>query len=283
MIDTEFESLVSTEWLAVHLQSPGVKVIDGSWYLPKAGRDAEAEYRAGHIPGAVFFDIDEIADSDDPLPHMLPSVEKFTSRMRTLGLGDGDRMVVYDGTGLMSVARVWWTFRVFGHEDVAVLNGGLPKWRAEGRSLVSGNVVPQRRHFTAVFEADRVSAIDDVRINLASGGAQIVDARSRGRFHGEEPEPRSGLRAGHIPRSLNIPYTDLIDPADGTLLPVGRLRRIFREAGIDLDKPVIASCGSGISAAVVAFALDRLGHSQVAVYDGSWAEWGGLPDTPVDR
>ena len=267
----------------VHLQSPGVKVIDGSWYLPNAGRDAEAEYRASHIPGAVFFDIDEIADTANPLPHMLPSVEKFISRMRALGLGDGDRIVVYDGAGLMSAARVWWTFRVFGHEDVAVLNGGLPKWRAEGRSLVSGSFAPQRRHFTAVFESDRVSAIDDVRANLTSHAVQIVDARSPGRFLGEEPEPRSGLRAGHIPQSLNLPHTDLIDSAKGTLLPVGRLRRLFLEAGIDLDKPVIASCGSGISAAVIAFALERLGHSQVAVYDGSWAEWGGLSDTPVDR
>jgi thiosulfate/3-mercaptopyruvate sulfurtransferase len=245
-------------------------------------RDAKAEFLAGHIPGAVYFDIDAISDRTSPLPHMLPSPEQFSAQVRKLGLGDGNRIVVYDGIGLFSAARVWWMLRVFGHEDVAVLDGGLPKWKAENRPLEQGTPAPRERHFTARVNSLLVRDLDDVRHNIETGREQVLDARAKGRFLGRDPEPRQGLRAGHIPGSSNLPFGDLLDPDTGTMLPADVLRARFVAAGIDLGRPIVTSCGSGVSACALALGLHLLGARQVAVYDGSWTEWGGRSDTLVE-
>jgi thiosulfate/3-mercaptopyruvate sulfurtransferase len=275
------DALVSTDWLAEHLTAPDIRVVDGSYYLPGEGLDPRAEFEAHHIPGAVFFDIDEIADASVDLPHMIPPPEKFSARVRKLGLGDGVRIIAYDQRGLFSAPRVWWTFRLFGHRDVAVLDGGLVKWLAEGRPVEEGPSHPTERHFTARTNSLMVRDRDQVLANLDSGREQVVDARSRGRFEGREPEPRRSLRGGHIPGSLNLPFTDLLDRESQTLLPAAQLAERFAAAGIDMKRPVITSCGSGITAAVVALALHLAGHKDVSVYDGSWTEWGdpesGLP------
>jgi thiosulfate/3-mercaptopyruvate sulfurtransferase len=277
------QSLVSTAWLAANLGQPDLRVVDASYYLPQMKRDAKAEYAAGHIPGAVYFDIDDISDRDSPYPHMLPSPAKFASRVRQLGLGDGNRIVVYDGSGAnLSAGRAWWMFRVFGHKDVAILDGGLKKWRAENRPLEDRLPPPRQRHFTARFDATLVRDIDQMRDNVAAQGEQIVDVRSAGRFKGSESEPRPGLRGGHMPGAINVPYTRLIDPKNGTLLPANELVEVLEDAGVDLTKPIVTTCGSGVSACAVAFALHLIGHREVAVYDGSWAEWGALPDTPIE-
>jgi thiosulfate/3-mercaptopyruvate sulfurtransferase len=276
------ESLVSTAWLAERLASPDIRVVDATYYLPVQGKNARAEYEARHIPGAVFFDIDEIADTSVPLPHMLPSPEKFAARMRKLGLGDGNKIVIYDAYGMMSAARVWWTFRAFGHRDVAVLDGGLPKWIAEGRPVEDGLPHPRERHLTARFNNLMVRDKEQVRANIASKREQLVDARSAARFQGAEPEPWPGRRSGHIPGSFNVPYTDLLDPASKTFLPADRIRARFQQAGVDLNKPIVCSCGSGITACVLAFALHLIGDENVAVYDGSWSEWGLPGDTPIE-
>jgi thiosulfate/3-mercaptopyruvate sulfurtransferase len=274
-------ALVSTAWLAEHLGAPDVKVIDATWFLPPMQRDARAEYEAAHIPGAVFFDIDDIADTDSPLPHMLPSAAKFASRVRRLGLGDGTRIVAYDNNRFSASARAWWMFRAFGHEDVAVLDGGLAKWRAEGRPVDDAKVTPKEAHFTARQNNLLLRDLEQVRANLVSRRDQVIDARSAGRFAGSEPEPRPGLRGGHIPGSLSLPYTELI-AADGTLLPESDLRRRFEASGLDPKRPAVTTCGSGVTAGILALALHRLGVPDAAVYDGSWTEWGGRGDTPIE-
>jgi len=274
-------TVVTTEWLAKELGAPDLRVLDGTWHMPQLRRDARAEFAQGHIPGAVFFDIDAIADPTTTLPHMLPTAEAFAAAVGALGVGSGDRVVVYDTRGVVSAARVWWTFRVFGHDSVAVLDGGLRAWKAEGRPLETGAPTPPRREFHARRRPELVRDLDAMRRNLATRAEQVLDARSRGRFAGTEPEPRPGLRGGHIPGSLNLPYETLYRP-DGTLLPPEGLRAAIEAAGVDLGKPITTSCGSGVTASVLALALHLAGAPRVAVYDGSWTEWASQHDTPVE-
>jgi len=250
--------------------------------MPCDGRAAHAEYLAEHIPGAIFFVIDEIADTKSKLPHMLPPPEKFSSRMRSMGIGDGSRIVIYDSSGLFSAARVWWTFRVMGVDDVSVLNGGLPKWKKEGRPVESGAPVGRTtRHFTARRNADLVRDVSDIKKLVKDKSAEIVDARAPERFAGTAPEPRPGLRSGHIPGAHNLPYGKLLNK-DGTLKSAPELERLFADAGVDLSKPVVTSCGSGITASVLALALAQLGHRKTSVYDGSWSEWGADQSLPIE-
>ncbi|MGA1274467.1 MAG: 3-mercaptopyruvate sulfurtransferase [Gemmobacter sp.] len=275
-------TLVSTAWLAAHLEDPDLRILDASWYLPQMGRDAQAEYAAGHIPGARFFDIDEMSDHRSALPHMAPPPEKFISRMRAMGVGDGHQVVIYDGAGIFSAPRVWWTFRLMGKTEVAVLDGGLPKWRAEGRALEDLPPVLRDRHMTVQRQAGLVKDVTQVAQASKLGDHEILDARSPGRFRGEEPEPRPGLRCGHIPGSRNVPFQTLLNP-DGTMKDEAGLRAAFAAAGADLAKPVITSCGSGVTAAIINLALERIGHRNHALYDGSWAEWGMYDDLRIAK
>jgi thiosulfate/3-mercaptopyruvate sulfurtransferase len=275
-------TLVSTGWLADHLSDPDLRVIDASWYLPDMGRDARAEYNAAHIPGARFVDIDDLSDQRSALPHMAPPVEKFISRMRGMGIGDGHQVVVYDGMGLFSAARVWWLFRLMGKQDVAVLDGGFPKWQAEGHPVEDMPPVVRDRHITVQRQAHLVKDVSQVAAASKLGDWQIVDARAAARFRGEAPEPRPGLRAGHIPGALSLPFGNLLNP-DGTMKGPDGLRAALAQAGVDLDRPVITTCGSGVTAAVISLALDRLGHKRHALYDGSWSEWGMYPDLPIEK
>lgn len=274
------KTLVSTAWLFRHLKDPDLRIIDASWYLPDMNRDPAAEYNASHIPGARFFDIDEISDQRSDLPHMAPPSEKFISRLRAMGIGDGHQVVVYDGAGLLSAARVWWLFRLMGKQDVAVLDGGFPKWKAENRPVEDLPPIVRDRHMTVQRQAHLVRDVTQVAAASKLGDHAIVDARSRARFRGEEPEPRKGLRSGHIPNSLNVPYRDLQNP-DGTMKSPAELRQVFDEAGVDLKKPVITTCGSGVTAAIISLALEVIGHDRHSLYDGSWAEWGMFGDLKV--
>ena len=276
------DALVSTDWLAHHLEAPDLRIVDGSFTLPGVKPTAPELYAERHLPGAVFFDIDDIADEQSPLPHMLPSSEKFAQRMRRLGLGDGHKIVVYDSAGLVSAGRPWWMLRVFGHRDVAILDGGLPKWLAEGRPVTDEPPLPRERHFTARLNTLLVRSKVQLLDNLGTGREQVLDARSRGRFAGEAKEPRDGLRGGHIPGSLNLPYDELVDRDTHTVLPAEDLARRFAAAGLERGRPVVTSCGSGVTACALAFALHLLGWPDAAVYDGSWSEWGLPGDTPVE-
>ena len=266
-------TLVSTAWLADHLRDPDLRVIDASWHMPATGRDARAEYEAAHIPGARFFDIDAIADSRNDLPHMV-------SRMRALGIGDGHQVVIYDNSDVRSAARVWWTFRLMGKQDVAVLDGGFAKWQAEGRETEDMAPILRDRHMTVQRQAGLVRDVTQVAAASKLGDPQIVDARGPERFRGQAPEPRSGLRSGHIPGSRNLPFGQLYN-ADGTMKSPEALRAALEGAGIDLNRPVITTCGSGITAATLSLALERVGHRDHALYDGSWTEWGSFDDLPI--
>ncbi len=275
------DPMVSCAWLAARLDAPDVRVIDATWFMPGDPRDAKALFEERRIPGAIFFDIDAIADTESSLPHMLPSPEKFASAMRALGIGDGMRVIVYDSHGLLSAARVWWTFRVMGHDDVAVLDGGLPAWEAAALPLVSGTPAARTpRHFTAQYRADLVADFTDMGRVLQQAARQVIDARPLARFTADAPEPRPGLRGGHMPGALSVPSSSLVTNA-GHLRSRDELVATFTKAGADLAKAPVCTCGSGITAAIIALALARLGRWDATIYDGSWAEWGAREDAAI--
>ncbi len=274
------KTLVSTQWLAAHLKDPDLRVLDASWYLPGSKRDPFAEYQAAHIPGARFFDLDDVSDHRSDLPHMVPPVEKFMSRMRAIGVGDGHQIVVYDGSGLFSAPRVWWLFKLMGQMDIAVLDGGFPKWQAEGHPVEDLPPILRDRHMMVRRQNQMVKDVTQVSAASKLGESEIVDARSPGRFYGKDPEPRPGLRAGHIPGSKNVFYKDLLK-ADDTMKSPDEMRQVFLEAGVDLDKPVVTSCGSGVTAAILSLGLTRMGKTDHSLYDGSWTEWGMFPTLPI--
>jgi thiosulfate/3-mercaptopyruvate sulfurtransferase len=274
------KTLVSTEWLHAHLKDPDLRILDGSYYLPQMGRDPRAEYDAAHVPNARFFDIDDVADHGSDLPHMVPPVEKFMSRMRAMGVGDGHQVVVYDGMGLFSAARVWWLFKLMGQNNIAVLDGGLPKWQAEGRPVEDLPPAIRDRHMTVRRQNHMVKDVTQVSAASKLGDYEIIDARSPGRFRGEEPDPRAGLRPGHIPGSKNVCFKDLLN-ADQTMKNPVEIRQIFEAAGVDFNKPAITTCGSGVTAAVLSLGLERIGKTDHSLYDGSWSEWGMFTTVPV--
>lgn len=272
--------LVTAGWLSEHLGDADLVVLDASWHMPDAGRDARREYAEAHIPGAVFFDIDAVADHTTDLPHMLPTPQAFATAARRLGVNPGSTVVAYDTVGVFSAPRVWWSFRAMGHEAVFVLDGGLKAWVAEGHPVEAGWREVEHGAFKAAARPELIASLDDVRRHLAEGSAQLVDARSAPRFRGEAPEPRPGLRSGHMPGARNLPFTQVVAD-DGTLTQPQAIAAAFERAGVDLARPIVTTCGSGISASILALGLARLGHWDAAVYDGSWTEWGGCADTPV--
>jgi thiosulfate/3-mercaptopyruvate sulfurtransferase len=276
------EALVGTDWLAAHLGDPQARVVDSSFKLPGITPTAQQDYHQAHIPGAVFFDIDDICEPGTSLPHMIPSPELFAEKVGALGIGSGERVVVYDSAGLSSAGRAWWMLRLFGHRDVALLDGGLPKWRSEGRPVDAVVPRPPPRRFTAHFDPSLVRDKRALIENLATRREQVVDARAAGRFAGTTPEPRAGMRSGHIPGGRNVPYELVTDPGTRQLKSAEELTVLFRDAGVALDRPVVTSCGSGVTACALAFALHLIGHPGAAVYDGSWSEWGLPGDTPIE-
>lgn len=281
MSDLPNDPTVSPAWLAERLDAPDIRVVDATWFMPNDERDAKALYAERRIPGAIFFDIDEISDTDSPLPHMLPAPEKFASRMKKRGIGDGTRVVVYDNHGIFSAARVWWTFRVMGHEDVVVLDGGLPAWERAGFEIETGPPTQRmERHFTPRVRSDLVRSLNDVRRTIEDKRVPVLDARPAPRFRGDVAEPRAGLKSGHMPGALSVPSGSLTNE-DGSLKSSADLQAIFDKVGADVSHGAVCTCGSGITAAIIALALARLGHWDAAVYDGSWAEWGSRDDTPV--
>jgi thiosulfate/3-mercaptopyruvate sulfurtransferase len=271
--------LKSTEWLAGKLGDDKVVVVDGSYYLTTENRNAREEYLKSHIPGAVFFDINAIADRETDLPHMLPGPDQFGAALGALGISDTDTIVVYDGKGLYSAPRVWWTFRIFGAKDVFILDGGMPAWQAEGRPTEAGEVKRPPRTFNAVMDTGAVAMVSDVQMALNSADVQVIDARSAGRFAGTEPEPRKGLRGGHMPGALNVPFAEIVE--NGRLAAPDKIAAAFAKGGVDTDKPLIASCGSGVTAVVLALGLDAIGKKMPRIYDGSWTEWASRADLPV--